>query len=496
MKKITTLNNSSLIKLVRRILKEEGEEEVRISPEEYFEILKKVFFQAQAIPRLPKFRGKKLVVNGNLDFGKFRGEKMLTDLGNIKVDGNIDISYTNIKSLDNVEVTGDKRYWQSPYEAVMLRRAQQAKWNEQEQRRENNEWDLEDTDEEGERAHAAFQYAVQESNLRELDEDQKEELQNLKRRLAELEQEIENEEDEDRKDELSSEFDEVQEEIDNLSGDDVVDVYDLYPIGTHYDLTAFESISTGQEYAVGTEKEADSSLDDYFDEWVDNPTQYFDKNRLSYFIDGEEVKDYFRDMVEEWVRDSPEDYYVEKELSRSQKEEIWILEMEKYLYENTNVRFPIKYQTKEDGNIFDFEDGEGNRFQYYDEGGNWVLDKDGVRVDPYNIYDDENTEDLQDDKDSRISDIEYEIQEIKDNPDGDPDEDSIEQATEDYLERIDNDPVSFLDDIGADYENFIDKDRLKKDLISESDYGSLNGYDNQYDEIKINGTYYVVMRTN
>jgi hypothetical protein len=496
MKKITTLNNSSLIKLVRRILKEEGEEEVRISPEEYFEILKKVFFQAQAIPRLPKFRGKKLVVNGNLDFGKFRGEKMLTDLGNIKVDGNIDISYTNIKSLDNVEVTGDKRYYSSPFEDVMRRRVQQGKWNEQEQRRENNEWDLEDTDEEGERAHAVFRYAVQESNLRELDEDQKEELQNLKRRLAELEQEIENEEDEDKKDELSSEFDEVQEEIDNLSGDDVVDVYDLYPMGTHYNLTAFESISTGQEYAVGTEEEADSSLDEYFDEWVDNPTQYFDKNHLSYFIDGEEVKDYFRDMVEEWVRESPEDYDVEKELSRSQEEEIWILEMEKYLYENTNVRFPIKYQTKEDGNVFDFEDGEGNGFQYYDEGGNWVLDKDGARVDPYNIYDDENTEDLQDDKDSRISDIEYEIQEIKDEPDGDPDEDSIEQAIEDYLERIDNDPISFLDEIGADYENFIDKDRLKKDLISESDYGSLNGYDNQYDEIKINGTYYVVMRTN
>jgi hypothetical protein len=170
--------------------------------------------------------------------------------------------------------------------------------------------------------------------------------------------------------------------------------------------------------------------------------------------------------------------------------------MEKYLYENTNVRFPIKYQTKEDGNVFDFEDGEGNGFQYYDEGGNWVLDKDGARVDPYNIYDDENTEDLQDDKDSRISDIEYEIQEIKDEPDGDPDEDSIEQAIEDYLERIDNDPISFLDEIGADYENFIDKDRLKKDLISESDYGSLNGYDSNYDEIKINGTYYVVMRTN
>jgi predicted nucleic acid-binding Zn-ribbon protein len=462
-------------------------------------LLRKVYFQAQAIPRLPRFRGKKLVVDGNLDLTSFRNQEQLTDLGNIKVNGNVNISYTNIKSLDNVEILGHRSYWSTPYEAVMLKRKQQKKYNEQEVRRENNEWSLDGTDEEGEKAHAAFEYAVQEGNLKELNDEEEEELTSLKLRLSELEQQMEAEEDEERYDELSSEFDEVQEEIDDLEKD-TADVYDLYPMGSHYDMTTFESLSTGDEYAVGTQEEANSSLEDYFEEHVDNPTQYFDKNHLSYYIDEEEVKDYFRDMVEEWVRDSPEDYGVEKELSSDQEEEIWLLEMEKWVYENEGVRAPISDPTKEEGDVFDFMDSEDNRFQYKNissdsSRSNWVLYKDGAVVSPHQIYDDEDTDEHQEAREERISDIEYEIEEIKDNPDGDPDEDSISDTVENYLEdEVGRDAIGWLDQMGMDYENFIDKDRLKDDLVRDADYGELNGYDSNYDEIKVNGTYYVVMR--
>jgi hypothetical protein len=497
MKKILKLTEGKLINHIKKLIKEDEIEEVVISPEEYFSLLQKVFGQAQAIPKLPKFRGKKLVIRGNLDFDKFRNYELLTDLGNIKVDGNINISYTNIKSLDDVEVTGAKRYWSTPYEGVMRKRKQQEKYNEQEVRRENNEWSLDGTDEEGEKANAAFEYAVQEGNLTTLTDEEKERLETLKLSLSELEQQMEDEEDEERYDELTDEFNEVQDEIDDFTnGNEVVDVYDLYPMGTHYDMTAFESLSTGNEYAVGTEDEAESSLSDYFEEHVDNPTQYFDKNFLSYYIDEEEVKDYFRDTVEEWIRDSPEDYDVEKGLSDDQEEEIWLLEMEKWVYENEGVRAPIQYPTKEEGNVFDFEDAEGNRFEYKNEGSGWVLYKDGQVVPPHQIYDDEDTDEHQEARDERISDIDYEIEEIKDNPDGDPDEDSIEQEIENYLERIDDDAVGFLDDMGMDYENFLDKDRMKDDLVRDADYGHLNGYDGQYDEIKINETYYIVMRIN
>ena len=115
MKKLPKITESFLIKRIKRIIKEEEEEveEVRITPQQYYDLLKAVYYKAQAIPRLSRFKGKKVVVVGDLDLTKFKGQKFLTDLGPIKVIGNIDISYTGIKSLDDVEITGYSRYWQT-----------------------------------------------------------------------------------------------------------------------------------------------------------------------------------------------------------------------------------------------------------------------------------------------------------------------------------------------------------------------------------------------
>lgn len=512
MKKVLKLTESNLITLIKNIIKEQGEEEVIISPEEYYTLLKNVYYQAHAIPRLRPFRGKKLVIDGSLDFKPFKDEIHLTDLGNIKVNGSIDISYTKIKSLDDVETTGTKRFWSTPYDVVITRRNQQKKYAEQDSKREDNDWDLNDTDEEGEKANAAFQLAVQDGDLRELDDEEKERLQNLKTRLKNKEEEQENlsiDTDEydysDKYDEIQEEIDEIQEEIDDLSGDNVVDVYDLYPNGSHYSMDSFESLSTGINYAVGTNSEADESVEQYYEEMLDDPKQYFSKEYLSNYIDGEKVKESFRDSTEEMVRDEPESWNVEKELSDDQEEEIWLLQMEKWVYENEGVRAPIAEPTREDNDVFDFEDAEGNRFQYrntsvdsslYKSESHWVLYKDGAVVSPHKIYDDEDTQDHKDERESRISDIEYEIQEIKDDPDGEPNEDSIEEAVEDYLENIERDPLGFLEDMGyTDFSDFLDLDEIKNDLVNEADYGEvLNGYNGTYEEITINGTDYIVMR--
>jgi hypothetical protein len=501
MKKFSKITESFLVKKIKRLIKEEELEEVVISPQQYYDLLKAVYYKAQAIPRLSRFKGKKIVINGNLNLSQFKGQKFLTDLGSIKVNGDIDISYTGIKSLDNVKVTGFSRYWNTPYDKVMIARRKRAKEQEQEVRREDDVWNLNDTDKEGERANAAFNYGVQEGNLETLNDDEILRIEEIKTEIKELEEQQSNLDS--GEDDYDEEWASIEERIDDLNSEmdaileDKADVYDMYPTGNHYSLTSFESLSTGQEYAVGTEEEADESMENYYGEMLDNPTSYFDNNYLSYYIDEDEVKEYFKDSVEEWIRESPDSYNIEKELSDDQEEEIWLLKMEKYIFENTGVRFPIKYPTKKDG-VFDFMDEEDNGFQYYNEGGNWVLDKDGVRVDPNKIYDDENTSDQQDDRESRISDIEYEIQEIKDNPDGDPDEDSIEEAVETYLnDEIGDDAYRWLKNYGYEIDNFIDIKRLKENLIGDSDYGNaLNSYDGKYDEIKVNGTYYIVMRVN
>lgn len=497
------IKESQLISMIKKLILEENEE-VRISPQEYKDLLTKVAGQAHGLLRLPKFRGKKLVVTGNLDLN---GDKRITDLGPIRIDGNLDVSHTNIKSLDNVEVTGYPRFWGTPWEKELDRRKRQRELADAEERREEDVWNLNDTDTEGEMAHAAFEYAVKIGELKARTEDEEIELRELKTKLSELEAQMDQEEDEERYDELSSEFDEVQERVDELEGE-YTDVYNLIPDGRHYDLHSFRSISEDFVISVGTESEADESMRNYFQEWIDDPVSYLNSDTISYHLDGDSVADDFEYTIDEWVRDCPECYDVEKDLSDDQEEEIWLLEMENWVYENEGVRAPISEPTREDGNVFDFEDVEGNRFQYkntsvdpslYKSASHWVLYKDGQVVSPHQIYDDEDTEEHQEARNERISDIEYEIEEIRDNPDGDLNEEQIEEAVQDKLDDIRNDPFGFLEEMGYDLKymvDFIDKDDLLETLINDSDYGSaLNGYDGDYDEIKINNTYYVVMRT-
>jgi hypothetical protein len=497
------MKNMKLISLLKKVIREQLEE-VRITPQEYKDLLMKVAGQAHGLLRLPKFRGKKLVVTGNLDLS---GDKRITDLGPIRIEGNLDVTNTNIKSLENVEVTGYARYWHTPWGKELDRRKRQRELADAEKRREEDAWNLNDTDNEGERANAAFEYAVQEGLLKAIDEDEKIELRELKTKLSELETQMDQEEDEERYDELSNEFDEVQERVDELDGE-YVDVYDLIPDGSHFELDSFRSISEGFVISVGTESEADESMRTYYQEYVDDPVTYLSEDTISYHLDGDSVANEFESLVDEWVREDPDNYGIEKDLSYDQEEEIWLLEMEKWVYKNEGVRAPISEPTREDGNVFDFEDAEGNRFQYkntsvdpslYKSASHWVLYKDGQVVSPHQIYDDEDTDEHQEARNERISDIEYEIEEIKDNPDGDPNENEIEEAVEDRLDDIRRDPFTFLEEMGYDFRSmvsFIDKDDLLESLINDSDYGSaLNGYDGNYDEININGTYYIVMRT-
>ena len=501
MKKKIRLTENKLVSIILKLIKEDEIEKVYISPEEYIQYLKQVGFMAHAIPYLPKFRGKKLVVNGSLNLSNVEGKQKIYKIGNIEVEGGLNVSYTNVKSLDDVKVTGHKTFWNTPYEKVIERRKLQAKYDEQNERRDDGDWDIKNTGYESPRANAAFQYAVNDGHLQSLDDEEKEEINELRQRIKDLEEEQENldagdENYSEKFDEITDQQSELEEEIKNLTNDKV-DVYDLYSIGSRWNLAEFESLSTKMTFAVGEYGEADDSLEDYYGEQVDDLDSYFSKETLSSYIDADKVKEYYSDSVEEWVRDDPDGYGVEKELSSDQEEEIWLLEMEKWVYENEGVRAPIMYPTKEKDGTFDFYDSEDNELQYRREGNNSILYKDGQVVPPRQLYDDEDTEEHETDREDRISDIDSEIEDIKENPDGDPDESSIEDVVNDYLENeIGHDPARWLNSMGGDITDFIDTRELLDDLVRNGDYGDLNGYDGTYDTVNINGTDYVVMRTN
>jgi len=502
MKKLLT--ETQLVSYIKRLLKEE-EEEVRISPEEYKDLLKKVAGQAQGILKLPRFRGKKLVVTGDLDL---RNDKRITDLGPIKIEGSLDVSYTSIKSLDNVEITGYPRYWQTPFERVVAARQQKKKLEAQDELRKDNEWDINNTDKLGEMANAVFIYGTNEGLLSGIDQDDKERADEILDEIRGLEDNYEWSED------IQEQIDELQDEWDELvSGK--VDVYDLYPEGSHYELTRFISLEEGYEFAVGTYAMADESLEMYYGDMVESPQSYFSNDYMENYIDGDEVAEYFEDGIRENIYDDPGSYNISRELSGQQENEILKLEneikgleLERLLIER-GARTPLTEVEKGDMKSYKFKDYMGNIFliQWSTDNvygtGTWEIYQNGSHINLINYNDDED-EEHEDDNESRndeiddeISDLMSEIESIKEDPDGEPNEDDIESEVEDQLYDIRRNPVSYLRDYGYEIHNFVDKDAMLRDLKDNGDYGeALNGYDGTYDTIDINGTDYVVMRTN
>lgn len=501
MKKVIKLTESDLVKIIKRTINEQDSEYYEIPANEYVQLLMATGYNAVGLSKSKKFGGKPIKVIGDL---RLNGTP-IKSLGKLFVNGMLDISNTNIEFINDVTVTGYIRSWNTPYEKRLQRIAKQKEIDDANDRRDENVWDLSDGyDDEAEMAYAAFQYLIINGQLEQLSEEEKRELIDLNNRIKQLEEEQENldagdENYSEKFDEITDRQSELEEERDELIVKDN-DVYGLVPLKRHhYELSVFKTLYDdidGMEIAVGTEESCDLSLRLWAESLIDDVGMGGINNYLlENNIDGDKVAEYLEDDIREQIYDDPSAYDVVRLPSKSQYEEIWLLEMEKWVYERTDVRFPIKYPTREEnGTVFDFwDENEEHEFQLRYDGNKWTLYKDGLYTQPGQLYDDEDTEDHQDDRDSRITDIEYEIEEIKDNPDGDLDEDSVEERVEDRLYEIRQDPLTWLRNYGMEVKNFIDEDGIIDDMISNESYGALSSY-GDYDEITINGTDYVVMR--
>jgi hypothetical protein len=344
-------------------------------------------------------------------------------------------------------------------ERLRIQRELEERNRDAQERREEGLWSVsfENMDDEGLRAHALLSWLDRYGDVEVRDADDVSNILRLEVEIDRLDQEYDNSEDP-RPELLDQKF-ELEDELEELKNK--IDVYNIVPTGSFYELDEFEVIADGfqnQRYAVGDEYDMERSAYEYVDNLIDDiGFEGFNKSFLSDYLDTDEIKNYSEEFFDYDVRESPESYFddEDRELSSKQEETIKILKSRITMAES-NV---------------EFLEGKMNG---------------------------EDDESIQDKIDSLMEVIDEYTQEIEDimlEPDGDFPEDLIEDKVNELVNDAMRDPQDFLDAYGLETERFIDRREFIKGVIGEDGYGhTLNSYDGSADEIKVGDKWFYVMR--
>jgi hypothetical protein len=332
--------------------------------------------------------------------------------------------------------------------------------DEAQERRVNGEWNLtDDPDDVALKAHALFNWLMDNNEIEPLTNEDKIEIQRIKDEIERLQTEYDNSEEV--RTDLLDEIEDLEDTLDEY--DSKIDVYNIIPNGKYYDMTQFEVINAGLEgrgYAVGDASEMDDSANQYVENLIDDIGYAgFSSSFARSYIDEDAVVSYAEDVYYEDVQNNPDVYFddSERELSGKQEEKIEILKMR------------ISQTQQIISELEDTKDGEN-------EENDEIVD--------------EKIEELED----LIVEYEDEIQEIEDSPEGDFPQDMVDEKVEDLVADVKNDPESFMNEFGLEWEDYIDKDAFIEGVIESDGYGIVNSYDGNYDEEYVNDILFYVMR--
>ena len=454
MNKRIQLNEKQLKQYIKRLTEEVEGEYYKISPEEYIELMRYGSYHGKAITKIKKFQGKPLWITGNLNL-----EGTPTDsLGNVGyVDGTLNISRTNVSSIEGVKVKSYVSDYNSPRERIREKQELNAKLGQQESLRDSDEWALEQGDETGEKAQALFDNLVNVGEIEPLSDDDKEKLIILRRKLQDLEREYEELGDnDDRVNDVQDAIDETQTEIEELEENDV-DVYMMYPNSRyrHYGLQQFEVLIPGfkdREYTVGTEEEMDKAALDYAKSYIDDVgADGFNESFIEDYLDVDAIVNMAEEDYDYQVRDYPDSYFSDSDYELTYEQEQRIEQLESQI-----------------------EDLEQQKLE---------LDSD-----------DENYYDYEEDLDNQIEALQEELDSIE--VDTEPTDDMIDTKVAELVRDVRRDPLDYLKNYGLDIKEYIDEDALAQGLVDSDGWGVMNGYDGQYDSEEVNGVTYYIMRTN
>jgi hypothetical protein len=265
---------------IKDFLLEQDENLVTISPDQYLETLESVGGLASRVAVLKPFKGKGIVIDGDLDLRNFRNVGKLN--GIVRVKGRLDISNTNVPSLDGITVDGYVSNHNSTMYINKLKNIKNQKLAKLAQYRRDEEWNIENGEDESERTEALYDYLIDEG-IPTLYEDEN--------------------------------GNEVEE-----------DKYFIYPngsgsygIGKQYEWIGGDSLSPTY-YDVYTSDELDLAALRYVENLVDDVgMDAFRSWVWEDGVDSEKWENWLTEFYEEVVYDDPEGYGVDKELSDEQK---------------------------------------------------------------------------------------------------------------------------------------------------------------------------------
>jgi len=180
----------------------------------------------------------------------------------------------------------------------------------------------------------------------------------------------------------------------------------------------------------------------------------FNSSFVQDYIDVDEVVDYFRDVYENDVRDSPDSYFSEGDYKLSDEQEARIDEINTEIEELEERQSNIENEVEEPDELSPL----------YDE-----------------------IQDQIDALESERDKIESDAQEVT--------EEMIEEKIDDLLGDVRRDPLGALQNFGIeDYYNYINERDFIEAVVEADGIGIINSYDGSYDTYYVNGEEYYVMR--
>ena len=408
---------------------------------------------------LRKFDGEKKFFDAKDEYVK-SGWIFGTDQMN-KLDAAIE-NYLSKEFAEQLKIYTDRELAKKEQERLRkleIQRILNLRRQEAQERRLDGDWDLDNPniDDIGLKAHALLQYLVDNQDVTVLSNEDKIEIQRIKDEIERLQTEYDNSDDV--RTDLLNQIEELEDELDDY--DSYIDVYNIIPTGAFYDTTEFEVIDSDVDdnrYAVGDEREMQSSCEEYIDNLIDDiGYEGFNSGFAKDYLDVDSIVSEAEEVYENDVRDNPENWFDESDrmLSDKQEEEIQILKDRIAKVEQTIQNFEERM------------DGENDE---------WIERK---------------IEELQE----RIEEYTSEIEDIEMDPDGEFPEDMIEDKVQDLVDDVRRDPEWFLSEFGMDWSNYVNKDEFIQGVIDADGYGhTINSYDGSAEEIYVNDTLFYVMR--